>query len=600
MMLAPRPPRSAAALGAAAKRRPGYVLIVVLLVIVVLSLAAYRFAEAMTSEYAVAVRSTEAAQAKAFAVSGVYYAAGALADPDTLAGTLGGNPTDAPALGNVTVGPDGGPHGGGRFSLFTVGDTFTGSGEGRYVARYGVTDEGAKLNVNALIQLDPTGQVLHDALMLLPNMTEDVADAIVDWLDADDDPRTNGAESSFYGGASPVPYTAKNGPANTLDELLLVRGVTPQLLFGNDRNRNGRMDPAEADGNDFNRGWSEYLTVYGRELDVDAAGTPRVVLGDTTADAATLSADLTAAVGQDMSDYILFYMLGGTATTSAAASTTTATTTGTGTAAAAGTTASTGAATTAGSTSGTGGSASTSSTSSSGSSGSTSAGGSGSSGGSSSGSSTSSGTAGATGTMADLSAAVQQKIAAGTALSKPVTSVLMFVNSTATVPKQTAGTNGQMTTTNVSVASPLNDTTTLNTLLPTLLEKTTPRTGFEITPRVNVNTAPPEVLTALPALTADDVTAITAARGTLAADDPATLTGAWLATAANVKPNVLQALEPYVTGRSMTYRAQSVGYFAAGGPAARVEAVIDTNQGNPRIVYFRDLTDLGRGFELQR
>jgi len=56
------------------------------------------------------------------------------------------------------------------------------------------------------------------------------------------------------------------------------------------------------------------------------------------------------------------------------------------------------------------------------------------------------------------------------------------------------------------------------------------------------------------------------------------------------------------TGRTMVYRVQAVGYFARGGPVARVEAVIDTNQGAPRILYFRDLTDLDtpRGFEPPR
>ena len=31
----------------------------------------------------------------------------------------------------------------------------------------------------------------------------------------------------------------------------------------------------------------------------------------------------------------------------------------------------------------------------------------------------------------------------------------------------------------------------------------------------------------------------------------------------------------------------------------RLEAVIDTNNGRPRIVYWRDLTELGKGFDLQ-
>jgi type II secretory pathway component PulK len=561
--------------------RPGYVLIVVLLVIVVLSLAAYRFAEAMTAEYAVAVRSTEAVQAKAFAVSGVYYAAGALADPATMTDTLANNPTDAASFGNVAVGGGSGPRGGGKFSLYTVGDTFTGTGEGRYAPRFGVTDEGGKLNVNALIAADDTGDVLHDALMKLPNMTEEIADAIVDWLDADDEEREAGAEAGYYGGL-PGAYRTKNGPASTLDELLLVRGVTAQLLYGTDRNRNGKMDAAEADGGDFSRGWSEFLTVYGRELDVDADGAPRISLADTAADPNTLYSDLVAAVGQDPADYILFVMFGGTTASIAPPP-----------APAEGSTESTGttASTSTGSSSGSGGGSSStmSSTTSS------------SSGGSASSGNTATATPVATtGSMADINAYVQQKLMSGAALSKPVESVLTLVDSVATVPKTTMGANGQSSSTNVTVASPLNDVNNRNTLLPTILEATTPRTDYDMPPRINVNTAPPEVLTALPGLTAEEVTAITTARDSLAADDPARGTGIWLVTAGNLSPAKFQAIEPYVTGRSMTYRVQSVGFFANGGPAARVEAVIDTNLGHPRVLYFRDLTDLGRGFEIAR
>jgi hypothetical protein len=44
------------------------------------------------------------------------------------------------------------------------------------------------------------------------------------------------------------------------------------------------------------------------------------------------------------------------------------------------------------------------------------------------------------------------------------------------------------------------------------------------------------------------------------------------------------------------YRVQSVGYFDGKGPAARVEAVIDANGGRPRILAWRDLSELGRGW----
>ena len=81
----------------------------------------------------------------------------------------------------------------------------------------------------------------------MPNMTPDVADAIVDWLDMDSSPRPYGAEDDYYTALSP-PYHCKNGPLDSLEELLLVRGVTPELLFGNDQNRNGAHRPGRRRG----------------------------------------------------------------------------------------------------------------------------------------------------------------------------------------------------------------------------------------------------------------------------------------------------------------------------------------------------------------
>jgi hypothetical protein len=59
----------------------------------------------------------------------------------------------------------------------------------------------------------------------------------------------------------------------------------------------------------------------------------------------------------------------------------------------------------------------------------------------------------------------------------------------------------------------------------------------------------------------------------------------------------LMTMQSYITGRTQVYRIQAVGYFDKGGPIARVEAVVDTNGGNPLILYYRDLTDLGRGID---
>jgi general secretion pathway protein K len=60
---------------------------------------------------------------------------------------------------------------------------------------------------------------------------EDLLDAIGDWIDQDDEERHGGAEESYYRGRTPS-YSCRNGPFVTLEELLLVKGMTPELLFG--------------------------------------------------------------------------------------------------------------------------------------------------------------------------------------------------------------------------------------------------------------------------------------------------------------------------------------------------------------------------------
>ena len=59
----------------------------------------------------------------------------------------------------------------------------------------------------------------------------EVADAILDWRDPDDETRLNGVESDYYLGLS-QPYGAKNAPLDSLDELRLIKGVTEEMYFG--------------------------------------------------------------------------------------------------------------------------------------------------------------------------------------------------------------------------------------------------------------------------------------------------------------------------------------------------------------------------------
>jgi type II secretory pathway component PulK len=557
------------------RRRPGYVLIAVLLVVVVLSLAAYQFTEAMTSEHRAAVRTTDAAQARACAISGLHYAAGMLSDRDSFANILGGNPFDnTDKFTDVVCRPfPDNPRREGRFSLVCVINTGT-SGSVSYETRYAVIDEGGKLNINALIAADPTGQMLHDALMTLPNMTEDIADAIVDWVDADDTPRANGAESSVYL-SLPVPYRAKNGPIHTIDELLLVQGVTPQLLYGTDRNRNGQPDDDPNGGQQVDntfRGWAEYLTPYGRELNLDSTGVPRQYLNQQSdsEDLPTLLSRLSGALGPDLANYILAYKLfsGTTISTTSTSGTTSGTISATGAASS-----STGSMSVTVQVSGTTGSNNSNNNQQQ-----------------------------VQATPDQLAQAVQTAIQNGQTSKKQVSkSVLSLLNTRVTLPAQQAQ-PGQPAPPTYIYDCPLNNSANLAQLLPLLMDKATATTVIELSPRVNINTAPREVLMALPGMTDTIADAIIGGRPTPSTTDQSYLTGTW-PVVNNIMPiATFQQLEPYITGRTMVYRVQSIGYFGEGGPVARVEAVIDTNQGAPRFLFFRDLTDLDspRGFEPPR
>lgn len=65
------------------------------------------------------------------------------------------------------------------------------------------------------------------------DQAEALLDAVRDWIDQDDTERNKGTESGYYQGLSP-PYTTRNGPIPYLEELLLIRGMTPDIFYGNE------------------------------------------------------------------------------------------------------------------------------------------------------------------------------------------------------------------------------------------------------------------------------------------------------------------------------------------------------------------------------
>src|SRR5260370_20904327 len=153
----------------------------------------------MMAEYQARDSYARTAQAQALARSGVHYAAAMLSDANAVSGVLNNNPWDNPtAFRDVLVATDNTGRTG-RFSIVSLRSPSDPSFSPTNAYRFGVTDEARKLNLNALLTLAQTETVRLQMLMQIPNMTEDVANSILDWHDGPTTiPRTNAARAEYY------------------------------------------------------------------------------------------------------------------------------------------------------------------------------------------------------------------------------------------------------------------------------------------------------------------------------------------------------------------------------------------------------------------
>lgn len=102
-----------------------------------------------------------------------------------------------------------------------------------------VTDLSGRLQINALAS-DAKEEYRDLWLRFLlsgrfavkeQEQAEALLDALTDWLDQDDEERSQGAETEYYQGLE-TPYACRNGTITTPEELLLIKGMTPVLLYG--------------------------------------------------------------------------------------------------------------------------------------------------------------------------------------------------------------------------------------------------------------------------------------------------------------------------------------------------------------------------------
>lgn len=598
--------------------RRGMVLIIVLVVIVLLSLGAYTFSEYMVIATRATAFNSKAIQARAMADSGVEFVSVLLANRASL-NTVGlyHNPTmfQAQLMMDATL-----PANRGRFSVIAPVE---GDPSAQQI-RFGLIDESSKLNLNTIAAMVPapnpnaasasgstggTGSAgtgttdeppaLPNPLMGLPGMTLEISEAIFDWIDEDSDVREHGAENEYYQTLNP-PYECKNSKLETLDELLLIRGITPQLLFGEDANRNGLLDPNENDGSltvpyddadgFLNRGWSAYLTVHSRELNMQSDRTIKVDVNKNTL--SDIYDTLEDALDQPKAQFIVAYRLFGPVAE---------TTNNTGASSTAGIAAGGGQQKLA---AGVGGGGNGTSSGSSGGKGGGGGGGGGNGGGGSGGGGSSGGgglgqaaqalgqaTAGRTGQVTrggmDLTNGGKNKI----------NSIydLIGVQVSAKVDGNTK-----------VLDSPWSqEPNAMGTYLPELMNLiSTSGSDQFLEGRINVNQAHKEVLLGLPGMTEDIAMKIVAAQARGAGGEPLPdtdgkrSTTSWLLAEGIVDLPTLRKLDPYLTGRGDVFRMQIMGHFDGGGPVARIEAIIDATQNPPQPIFFRDLTELGRGYNL--
>lgn len=94
------------------------------------------------------------------------------------------------------------------------------------MVRVRLLDEGGKIDINAAQETTLTA--LLTRLIGNPDGAAALANAILDWRDADDLTRTHGAEAKEYEGEGKG-YGPTNRNFQALEELQMVRGVTPAL-----------------------------------------------------------------------------------------------------------------------------------------------------------------------------------------------------------------------------------------------------------------------------------------------------------------------------------------------------------------------------------
>ncbi len=192
----------------------GFALIAALWLVVAMSTVALQLSLSARYRRLAAANTIEAAQSRAAAVAGIEHARARL-EQRLADGTL-------VALNRGRQAAAGPWH---RPGLLLPDTMDFDEGEGRYVVS--LRDVGARLNLNRATEEEL--RRFFRALRVDFGRADRLAQAIMDWRDADDAHRARGAEREDYLGAA-TPVLPRNGPFQDLGELRFVQGMDDELF----------------------------------------------------------------------------------------------------------------------------------------------------------------------------------------------------------------------------------------------------------------------------------------------------------------------------------------------------------------------------------
>jgi general secretion pathway protein K len=150
-----------------------------------------------------------------------------------------------------------------------------------------IEDEKGKIPLNKLVTGSAVNADIKNMMLRLLGQPEfgldekkaaEIVDAIIDWIDDNDEVTGMGAESSYYL-SQPIPYTAKNAQLDCIEELLMIKGITSELFAGT------KEKP----------GLAQYVTIYGTGA-INISTAPKMVLR-------ALSPDITVELADKMDEY---------------------------------------------------------------------------------------------------------------------------------------------------------------------------------------------------------------------------------------------------------------------------------------------------------